>query len=153
MSDSLSFDSIVPIEIPVTIGDRAYVLREATQEIAERYRAKILEHLKMNDGKLSGISGGVEEAKTLAVGMCLHEANAEDKALRRVGVKTVQSWTSRVVRALFDKLNEISILEDENEDEDALVKQQEEIAEKLEKIRGKGSVGKNSQDATMHDSE
>jgi len=100
------------IEIPITIGGEDYVLREASGDAGCKYRNALLACTTLTDGKPSRIEG-MADVEPLLVSLCLFTQGG-----RPVTVPKVRSWPSRVVKALFEKIKEISDLDEEEEDEE-----------------------------------
>lgn len=93
-------------EVPVTINKEAYVLVEASEDSACKYRNASMKTMTFTDGKVTGMVGGAD-LEPLLVHLCLFQG---DKA---VPLHKIRSWPARVVKALFEKAKEISDL---NED-------------------------------------
>lgn len=120
MSDSLYFDDITSVEVPVSIGGKKYVLREADGDAACKYRNALLRSTKLGpDGRPSSIDG-MADAEPLLVSLCLFEVY-DDKGQekrRLVLPSTIRSWPARVLKALFKKVRDISDLEERETMED-----------------------------------
>lgn len=115
--ESLDLGSLAPREFSVTVGDKEYVLREASEGAAVRYRDAIFQSTKFSKGKLSGMVG-LAEAEPLLVSLCLFEGG--DKP---VPLNVIKCWPARIVKAMFEKAKDISDLgEKENPLEVALDK-------------------------------
>ena len=109
---AMSFDDLTPIEIPVSIGGKKFLLREATEDAAVKYRNKLAAAGRMVDGKVVGI-GDIADAEPLLVSLCLlelYEVNGPDglpqQRERPVLLSTVRGWPAKVVKAIFDKCME-----------------------------------------------
>ena len=133
----LNFEDLTPIERPVSIGQKKYILREASEGAACQYRNATLKGARMADGKIVGMDG-VADAEPLLVSLCLHPVGPNDKIrLDTSGnpvptdLRIIRAWPPRVVRALFDTLKEISPGLEEKEDQKALEKRFAETTEKL----------------------
>jgi hypothetical protein len=111
---SFDFSNHEPIAIPVVGPDKKnYILREATAEVAKKYRKATMSGTSMADGKISGI-GGIADAEAILVAGCLFETypgpnNSVNE--RPVLLSTVLAWPSRVVQPLFDAAQRISGLD------------------------------------------
>ena len=147
MSDveSLNFDSLELIEVPVTIGDVKYVLREADEGAAKVYHNARLYGAKLDDGKVSGLPEDLAGVPSLVLSRCLFRLNEEGKPfpnpvpLREfVGYRernvTHKGWPARIVKPLFKRLKEISELDDD-ETLESLQEQQDEINKKIAKLK------------------
>lgn len=142
MSEEFDYD-ITPQEIPVTVGGKKYVLREATGDAACRYRNALLKSTKLGpEGKPSHIDG-MADVEPLLVSLCLYEKTDPE---RLVALHLVRSWPSRIQKALFAKVKEISEL-DERDTAETLEKQLAETQRKLAELKN-GDAAKNSHDAT-----
>jgi hypothetical protein len=142
-SKEMVFD-LEPIEIPIKIGGKLYVLREASEGAAVGYRNLAMKAARMSAGKIVGIDGAADVEPYL-VSQCLFETDGEGRiktlggSLHRmvnVPITTIREWPSRIVTPLFDKIKEISDLDRETEPEtkEELLKQLEEIQDKLQKL-------------------
>jgi hypothetical protein len=138
--EEMVFD-LEPIEIPIKIGGKSYILREASEGAAVGYRNLVMKAARMSEGKIVGIDGAADVEPYL-VSQCVFETDREGR-VRQIGdrlvnvhINTVRSWPSRVVTPLFDKIKEISDLDRETKPEtkEQLLKQLEEIQNKLQKL-------------------
>jgi len=113
-TESLSFDLSL-IEIPVTIGERAYILREASGDAACKYRNALLSctDLDPNTGKPVRITG-MANVEPLLVSLCLFY---EDTGAS-VPLGVIKSWPSRILKSLFEKTKDISDLGEETDEEE-----------------------------------
>lgn len=106
---NLNFDSPDPIRLPVKIGQKELILREASTDVAVRYRNASTRAAKMVDGKLVGVDGVAEVLPILVQG-CLFEVvtigNARTE--RQVLMTYVRDLPYRIVKPLFDKAKSIS---------------------------------------------
>lgn len=106
MDNVMRFESIELIEIPVELGDKKYVLREATGAVACKYRDALLSNTQMgSDGKASIKINN--ETEVLLVSLSIFETDG-----RPVSIATVKGWPSRIVKALYTKVKEISELDE-----------------------------------------
>lgn len=110
------FDSLVPREVPVTIGPKKYVLREATGDVVCRYRNSIMAATRLGpEGRPQQLTG-LADTEPYLISMCLFEVT--DGGEKPVTGSLIRSWPSRVQRALFKRVREISDLEAGDTDED-----------------------------------
>lgn len=93
-------------EIPVTLGKGKYTLREADEDAACKWRNATMSKMKMEDGKFSG-SDGIADVEPLLVGSCLF--NGDGKA---VGEAFIRTLPARIVKPLFDWIQEVSGLKE-----------------------------------------
>lgn len=140
---SLHFDLAVT-EIPVELGERKYVLREASEGAACQFRNAITKAAKMADGKVVGIEN-IGDVEPLLVSLCLFEV-LPDGGTKNIGVpiQVVRGWPARVVKQLFAKAKEISELDEAAETEEAIEQQIARLQERLNAMR----LPKNAQSAT-----
>lgn len=102
----MNFD-LTPREVPVTIGKEQYLLVEATEDVACKFRNASLNNMKVDDGKIVGMSG-VADVEPLLVSMCL--LKNVGNSMVPVDISTVRAWPSRIVKKLFETIKEISEL-------------------------------------------
>lgn len=151
-TDELNFD-LTPVEIPVTIGGKAYVLREATEAAACTWKNTAISKARVRDGKVESL-GNLADQQPLLVSLCLFEqGEAEGSKEKAVSLQTVKSWPSRVVSALFEKAKDISKLGEDEAPETvgSLDEKINTLMEKREKLMGEqggDTYAKNSQDGT-----
>lgn len=141
--EELVFESPARAEVPVKIGDRSYILREADEGAATEWRLYNMRHTHLANGKVVGVSNA--DAEVLLVSLCLFEKEADGKE-RRVIVPQIKQWPPRIVRVLFQKAKEISQLSEEKPED--IKKQIEALQKKLEKETKKDEDAKNSPSAT-----
>jgi hypothetical protein len=134
---ALDFGDIAPKEITIRMGNRLYIIREASSDAAVKFRNASLKAAKMVDGKLSGMDG-LADAEPLLVSLCVFEADTRGIISRDsqghpipVTLQTVRGWPNRVQKLCFDKIKEIS---DGLDEKDTVQSLQKKIVE-LEKRR------------------
>lgn len=93
------------VEVPVTIGDKRYILREANGEAAIQYKNALAKATVFKDGKVTSIAG-INDAEPLLVSLCLFNEDGSS-----VHVKIVRNFKNSTLEALFDKAKEISNLD------------------------------------------
>lgn len=136
MSEELNFADITPIELPVTIGEKKYVLREADEETAAIFSNARLKGVQLDDGKVTGLPEDLAGVQSLLVSRCLFPYNVDGKAANTpVPRDVVKSWPSRIVKPLFEKAKEISELDEGEETLEGLLKQQEDTKKKIDKMK------------------
>lgn len=115
MSDtSLNFDDLEPIEIPFNLLGQRYLLKEASEDAACRYRNKLMESSTMVDGKTTSIKG-MADAEPLLVAFCMFHVTIDNNGIRnlkQLTLEEVRAFPSRVVKKLFAKIQEISDLKE-----------------------------------------
>lgn len=141
--EPMRFDDLSPIEIPVSIKNTPYILREAGAGAAVAYENARLKAAKMNDGKLSGFDG-MFDADLILLSMCLFQVDkgtgqiiTDNGVPRSTPVQTIRGWLDRVYKPLLVRLKAISPSLEEKETEETLVKQLENIQQKLDDLRKK----------------
>lgn len=154
---SFDFDDITKQEVPVKIQGKKYVLREATGDAVCKWRNSMMKSTRLsNDGKVTSMDG-MADSEPLLVSLCLFELYEKvngSQGERQVDVKTVRSWPARIQKSLFDKLKQMSQL-DEKETKESLRKSIADSQKRLKEIEEAESNGhvedeeKNELDATM----
>lgn len=108
-SDEFRFDDLTPRSKPATIGGKRYILREASEGAAAKYRDALQEGTRVSqEGEaFVGSNGG---ADTLLLSLCLFELydlRGEEKE-RSVVLSEVHRWPARIVRPMVDWIKEVS---------------------------------------------
>jgi len=143
----LVFADLDLIEIPVEIGDKRYILREANGVVACKYRNAILACAKMEGGKAAGFEG-LADVEVLLVSLCLFRVQ-EDGSTTPIAIKDVQGWPNRVVKTLFTKAQEISELQEGEDTEESLTKDITAMQKKLKALQEGNSPVKNVPESTV----
>jgi hypothetical protein len=139
LTEEFTFD-LTPIEIKVKVGERHYILREATGEAARTYRNQMTDCLTLGDsGKPRKVSG-IASLEPLLVSLCLF-----DQAGNLVPESILIKWPARILRKLYDKAKLISLIDDEDETVESLTKERDKLDKKLKELADEGS-SKNSSD-------
>lgn len=131
--EPIVFDDLAAVEIPVSIPNKDgvkedYILQEASGDAACKYRNAMLACTQLGpEGKPSQIRG-MADIEPLLVSLCLFTSERKP-----VQLGIIRSWPNRVQKKLFDKIKEISDL-DESEDRDSLVKQRKAIDKQIAEI-------------------
>jgi len=95
--NEIRFNSILPVEIPVTLGDQRYVLREPRSERIKPYKEAVAD-CAVTDGQGKVVSVDTKkagESNLLLLSLCLFDS--QDK---EVPLATVASWPTRIVDRL-----------------------------------------------------
>lgn len=112
MSNELVFDSAEPMSVPVTIAGKKYQATEATESTAARYRDAQLRGMRVIEGadgnKTSAVSA-IHDTESLLVSLCLFEV-LEDGTNKAVSVEIIKKWSHRIVKSIFNLIEEISNL-------------------------------------------
>lgn len=146
--EEIVIDSLEPIGIPYRIAGKSYLLREADEGAAIRYRDAQIACAQMADGKVVGVRGAAG-VQALLVSLCLFERpNSQDLTVERpVPLSVIKSWPAKVIRQLFEKVRDISDLS-EQETPEQLEEQIAKLQERLAKLRAEESKAKNEPNAT-----
>jgi hypothetical protein len=112
------FDEVCPAEVPVVIGSVRYVLREASEDAACKFRNALLRCTRPGPDGRPTTYDGVADTEPLLVSLCLYAADEGGRVRpdrdgrpdprHLVPLATVRSWPARVVKALAAKAQEIS---------------------------------------------
>ncbi len=147
--ESIDFDDLERIEVPVKYGGKKYLLRECPEFGAVKMRAAAARSTRTDaNGKPVDPDGGGGFA-ALLVSFCLCETvgegdqlavkQGEDGRAVTVPLATIDGWPSHIVATLFDKARVISQLVPDSEE--ALLKQIASLQEQLEAVRAKNAAG------------
>lgn len=143
-TEPMDFD-LAPIRIPVTVRGKRYILSDATAGAVVQYRNALMKSTRMIDGKVSGVEG-MADAEPLLVSLCLSNLSKDDPLAPAtdpggnpvpVGIAVVKSFPSSAMKILFDRIKEISGLNDD-ESEETLAKRIEVDQKKLASMRAGG---------------
>jgi len=111
MTEPMRFETFELHTEPVYIGDTVYTLKEATIGVAAKYRNALLDCATLGpDGKPSKFSG-MADVEPLLVSLCLFDVDGNE-----VPLATVNQWPSRIVKQLFNRVKEVSDLDEDEED-------------------------------------
>lgn len=110
MSDFFDFDSdLGKKEIPVRYQGRDYVLREASEGAAIKWRNAQMKAARFNQhGQITGAEG-LADTEPLLVSYCLFETDTGNP----VHFNTICGWPAKMVKKLFQKAVEISDLHED----------------------------------------
>lgn len=115
MSEDFNF-SLDEQSFPLTIAGDSYVIVEASEEAAKKYKNTAMRATKFSDkGKPSGVDG-LADVEPLLVSMCLFKVG-ERGDRQSVSLSTILKWPHRVVEPIYQKCRELSGLLDNDEDE------------------------------------
>lgn len=141
----INFDTTKPVEVPVTIEGKRYVLREASGDAGCRYRNYLLDNTEFEEGKPKR-TRGMANLEPLLVSLCLFELvigpDGDVKGEKPVNIATVRSWPSHIQKTLYTRAKAISGL---NETEETV----EDLEKKLAKLKAQQEAAKNEQSGTM----
>jgi hypothetical protein len=106
--EPMDFGDLKPMERGITnLFGKNYILREASEDAARKYRNSAVRAAKMSDGKIVGMDG-VGDVQSVLVAACLFEEGSN----RCVTEAVVRTWPSRVVKPMFDWVKEVSKLDE-----------------------------------------
>lgn len=140
--EAIIFEDLTQVEVPVTLGNVKYILREATGEAAVKYQNAVTKCSRFTDGEFSGIQGDLADTQPLLVSLCLFEAETG----KPVSLAKVKSWPYRVQKDLYTRAKLISDL-DEKTDKATLEKQLAAIQKQLAELANEGDPSKNQHGA------
>ena len=114
----MRFDTLEPIEVPVTIGTDKdvdkYVLREADEQTASAYRNSQMQGAQMKGGVISFAGSNAASSQSLLLAGCLYYADEEgNRTNRLVPRATIKQWPARIVKPLFETARRISDLQEQ----------------------------------------
>jgi hypothetical protein len=139
----MEFTSLARTQVPVTIGERRFILLEGSGDVAIKYRDAVLAKVNsLKDGKVDRLAGlaTVESyllsmvlydcTETEGVLPVLNDGSPDPKAL--VSQTHIRSWPNRIISSLYERAKQISGLnpveekETKTEEEQTKDKEQEE---------------------------
>jgi hypothetical protein len=142
------FDDVEPIEIPVSIKGKSYILREASESAAARYKNAQLKAMKRSesaDGSSVTNLDGIAETELLLVSVCLFEKTETGE--KTVDTNWLKTLPHRVVAPLFQRAEEISGLAKKSKTEEELVKEIKSLQGELVRVRSAKIAGQPIEDA------
>jgi hypothetical protein len=159
------FDDISLKEKPVRIGDKRYILREASGEAGRIYKNAVQAAIKYGeDGEISSITG-MADTRTLLLSHCLIEADSQTlqpvyierdgKSLPKfVHLTIIRSWPTRISEPMVEWVKTVSELSEPDtvENIDKQIKALQKRKAKLLKSNG-DTEAKNELNGTMVGSE
>lgn len=116
--DEFNFDTLEPIEIPVTYNKQKYLLCDASGGTVAKYRAAMLNNAQMQRNvdkstKVSGM-GGLADAEFILLAGCLwHTDPSGGKGKQTVDEKVLRTWPNRVTEPLCKKAKAISMVDED----------------------------------------
>jgi len=134
----LDFEDLTPIELPVKIAGKEYLLREASGEDARIYNNARMRGVQMEGDKILSLPEDSAGIPSLLVSRCLWETK-DGKPTARVAIQKVRGWPERVIKPLFEKAKDISELQDEDTEE-GLYKQMADLRERMKKLKERSAV-------------
>lgn len=128
-NESMNFDLTVA-EIPVTIGGRSYILREADGEATVKYENARLRYTEVQGDRVVAVDG-MSNTQPLLVSLCLFDAETG----KPVPEDTIRKWPGRVQKSLFERAKEISQI-DQPSDLKALKESRDKIERRIKELEG-----------------
>lgn len=115
LTHEMVFEDLAPVEVPVKIGNRNYILKEANQEVAKNYRNTLMKATKFGPNGMPIGSDGLADAEAVLVAGCLFESygTPEQPRIRPVTLSTILGWKPKIVGPLFERAQAISGLRDQ----------------------------------------
>jgi hypothetical protein len=137
--EAIVYDSLVPITVPVKLGEKDFVLVEASEEASMKYRDKMTTGMTFVDGKPNSMPTGAIEAEAALVAGCLFECYTDkgETKHRPVSLPYVLKLPRRIVRDLFDRAKEISGIDVDSVE--VIEKQIARLTEQLARIKEGGA--------------
>lgn len=134
----MQFESLKLIEIPVTIADKNYILKEAPEDAAADFRNAQIMTMRVNEyseGNKVSTFGKIIDTEAMLVSSCLFEVIEKDgtRIEKQVPLGVIKKWPHRITNALFKRAEKISKLE-KKESKDELNKKKKEIEQKLKQL-------------------
>ncbi len=106
-------DDIKIREVTINLGSKGtYTLREATEDAACKYRNSAMDKTQLKDGKVTSVSN-LADTEPLLVGACLFDPSG-----KAVGTEFVRTLPARIVKKMFDWVQENSDMKAKEEDDD-----------------------------------
>ncbi len=128
MIESLNYD-LALIEIPVTIGDKKFILREAMEDAACQYQNALFHGMILGESGKPVKIRNMADTEPLLVSLCLFDAELNTN----VSLETVKALPSRIVKDLFNKAKEISGI-DEADTRESLRDEQEALNKRIKAL-------------------
>lgn len=145
---NLNWESATPMEEEVTLGNAAYILREASGGAASEHKDATFKAVKVNNQTNTSTFAGIADADLVLLSRCLFEDKTptdkpDRKMLMNVPLATIRSWPNRITEPLVKHLKEISGMETP-ETKESLTKQRDDVEAKLAKLNGHKPSGEDN---------
>jgi hypothetical protein len=132
-------------EEPVIIDGESYVLIEPTEADAKTYRNAVLRSQRMDAETKTITSEGMADVPSILVACCLFKADLDGSKRSPVAQKTILTWPTKVIKALFQKAQDMGDLNELPETKEDLEKVIKKCSDRIARLE----AAKNSQsDAT-----
>lgn len=143
--EPIVFESLEPIEVPVKIEGKDYILLEASSTVGILYKDRQMQCTQLSDeGNVVKIQG-LGALEPYLVSLCLFRIDPE-KGRVPVSMETIKSWPNKVQKKLYKVAREIGELVEADDDI-------AELEKKLAKLRLKVKAAKNEPSGTTDGSE
>lgn len=155
-TDVMEFEDEELTEVQVKIGSTRFILQEANGDIVIQHRNNVLSYTKLNsEGGIASFSG-IASAEPILISKCLYTTVPVDKDHPEgpvvkgglAGLAFVNNLRHRTMKQLFNRLKEISDMNDD-ESVEILKKQREELDKKITEMEASEERIKNSQSDTL----
>jgi hypothetical protein len=117
------YELLDPIRVPVTINGRKYMLCEADEAVACRWRNEQLRNTKINSATKAVTVEGMADTEPFLVHLCLFQCDDEGKLRTKddgspdpryvVPLPVIRKWPPHLVKDLFERAKQISRLTDD----------------------------------------
>lgn len=146
----LDYDLAV-IEIPVKIGGKEFLLREASGEVHRNFTNARTNSLILGPNKSVVGYKNIADLDSFLVSLCLVElVRGEDDSViheRPTQLEQIRSWPGRIGSDLYDKARKISKI-DEDKTLEALLEERKDIDEQIETLKKRDEIVKNLENDT-----
>lgn len=110
---TLSFESLAPYSETVDIEKKDYTLFEASADASVQYRDGLARRVKVSQGKAAGLDGYADLEIPL-VSACLRDPDG-----KQVSVTDLKKWPAKIIKALFQRIKDVSQLDEKDPKESA----------------------------------
>lgn len=147
LDEPMEFEAITPLEVPVKIGDKKYLLKEAGAGIVAQYNNALMKATKFSStGKMAGIDG-IADAEPLLLSLCMFEWRQNPKTDKEewcpCTIGQIRTWPNKIVRQLLERVKLISGITEVDEQTPEQIKLKiESLNEKLKEKEEGNELGK-----------
>lgn len=154
--EAMEFDGSL-IVIPVTIGDKKYLLKEASEAACRKFRNAQMSCTKYDSEGNTRTIEGLADGQALLLSMCLFELEIGADGTSVIQEKVVQvsqlaKFSGRVVKKLYTRCFEISELAEVPTLKE-LKKERVELDKQIEKLEKEEETAKNLETSSESTSE
>ncbi len=127
--EPMEFDSATLREVPITIGEKKYILREANGEAATAWRNAKSEAITLSSkGKPIGAKG-IANSDPAFLSRCLFDCENN-----RISLAEIQGWPDKIQKTLVERLLQISDLSASEDTVADLKSQRENLDEQIAEL-------------------